>query len=597
MQSLSFLMANGQEITGDVLSEVASARTTFITRVVVLLVITLAIGLIWISNIYLTDRFSQASERRAERRVALYTGNIVSQLQRNSLIPLLLSRDPALITDLNANDFAITSRRLISLNKEINAASLVLLDHEGRTVAATDRRELGTQHRNQPYYVEALRSRNTVFTTTNMDGGGLVFNYSRSVVYNNKGIGVIVVEVGLSRLEKSWFGTPEAILVTDSKGQIILSSEPTWKSLTIEQALANLPAPTAIERAIQATGDWTQFQKDGYYEGQALLRIDGKIGFQGWRLTYFTTFSSLRERVNGVLAIEIMGFAILVALLFYILSRRAIQQSFLFKRESIELRALNARLSLEIEERERVERHLKVAEQSLAQSSKLAALGEMSAAVSHELNQPLAAMKTYLAGAKLLLQRQRPSEALSSFQRIDDLIGRMASITKQLKSYARKGGDELMPVDLRVALNSGLAMMEPQLNQMDIKITQSIPKSPVMVLGDQLRIEQVVVNLLRNALDAMKELPDRRLDIMLSAGEMAKLAVRDNGSGIDDLEQLFEPFYTTKKPGDGVGLGLAISSGIVTDLGGRLIARNGNSGGAVFEIQLPILNTDIKAAE
>ena len=221
----------------------------------------------------------------------------------------------------------------------------------------------------------------------------------------------------------------------------------------------------------------------------------------------------------------------------------------------------------------------------------------MSAAVSHELNQPLAAMKTYLAGAKLLLQRHRPDEALSSFQRIDDLIGRMAAITRQLKSYARKGGDDLRPVDLRDALSTGLAMMEPQLNQMEIRITQTIPREPVMVLGDQLRLEQVIVNLLRNALDAMKHLDERELDIMLSSGEVAKLSVRDNGHGIDNLDQLFEPFYTTKKPGDGVGLGLAISSGIVSDLGGRLIARNGADGGAVFEIQMPILNKKTEAAE
>ncbi len=140
-------------------------------------------------------------------------------------------------------------------------------------------------------------------------------------------------------------------------------------------------------------------------------------------------------------------------------------------------------------------------------------------------------------------------------------------------------------------------MMEPQLNQMEVRITQTVPREPVMVMGDQLRLEQVIVNLLRNALDAMKNLDERELDIMLSAGDIAKLAVRDNGHGIDNLDQLFEPFYTTKKPGDGVGLGLAISSGIVTDLGGRLIARNGSGGGAVFEIQMPVLVKKTQAAE
>jgi two-component system C4-dicarboxylate transport sensor histidine kinase DctB len=211
----------------------------------------------------------------------------------------------------------------------------------------------------------------------------------------------------------------------------------------------------------------------------------------------------------------------------------------------------------------------------------------MSAAVSHELNQPLAAMKTYLAGAKLLLQRRRPDEAMSSFQRIDDLIERMGAITRQLKSYARKGGDSFAPVDLRDAITGAMTMMEPQMRQMKVEIAQIIPNQPVMILGDIVRLEQVIINLLRNALDAMKGQETRRIEILLAEGDEAVLSVRDSGAGIEDLDQLFEPFYTTKKPGEGVGLGLAISSGIVTDFGGRLRARNSETGGAVFEIRLP----------
>jgi two-component system C4-dicarboxylate transport sensor histidine kinase DctB len=260
-----------------------------------------------------------------------------------------------------------------------------------------------------------------------------------------------------------------------------------------------------------------------------------------------------------------------------------------FMRESAELRQLNKRLQREIAERERVQETLAVAEQTLEQSSKLAALGEMAAAVSHELNQPLAAMKTYLAGARLLLTRARPDEALSSFGRIDDLIERMGAITRQLKSYARKGAEELSPVNMGDALASSLSMMEPQLRQRQVEITRIVPDTPVEVMGDRMRIEQVMVNLLRNALDATKSERHPQVDIILSAGETATLTVRDNGPGIADKDALFEPFYTTKLPGEGVGLGLAISSGIVNDLGGRLTARDGQAGGAVFEMSLPIL--------
>jgi len=572
-------------------------RSSLVARLVVVVVIAIAILLVWISNLYLTERFTHETRTRAELRMALYSGNILSELQRASVVPQLLSRDPTLETALNAGDYAATSQKLIAIKEEIDAASLLLLDRDGRVVAATDRRLIGTNNKSAAYFIEALRSGNTVFSTETNESGGLQFSYSRKIDSGNESVGVIVVEVGLSKLEQRWAMAAEALLITDSEGRVILSSEPKWRNQTIEEALAARTPLTAIEWAFHATADWDPTVAQAIREGRAIMRIEGKIGFHGWRLTYFTTFASVRDRVNGVLAIEIMGFSILVALVFYVLSRRAVQQSNQFQAESIELRALNDRLSREIEEREKIARDLKVAEQSLAQSSKLAALGEMSAAVSHELNQPLAAMKTYLAGARLLLQRHRPDEALSSFQRIDDLIGRMGAITRQLKSYARKGGEDLVPVDLREALFAAMAMMEPQLNQMEVRITRNVPRDPVMVLGDQLRLEQVIVNLLRNALDAVKEKRTREVDILMTSGETAKLSVRDNGPGIDDLEQLFEPFYTTKKPGDGVGLGLAISSGIVTDLGGRLIARNAATGGAVFEIQMPLLGEETEAAE
>ncbi len=135
-------------------------------------------------------------------------------------------------------------------------------------------------------------------------------------------------------------------------------------------------------------------------------------------------------------------------------------------------------------------------------------------------------------------------------------------------------------------------MMEPQLTERDIRISRNIPHGEVMVLGDRLRLEQVLINLLRNALDATKNVDLPHVDVIVSCKDNVLISVRDNGDGVADLDNLFEPFYTTKSPGDGLGLGLAISSGIVTDLGGRLTARNGQDGGAVFEIALPIFNED-----
>jgi two-component system C4-dicarboxylate transport sensor histidine kinase DctB len=558
-------------------------------RLSLALFLVLAVVTISVTNRLLTDRFTETTRNRAELRLALYSGNLLSELRQNAIVPQLLARDPTLIGALNSGDYSQSTQRLISFVEEIGAASLVLHDSDGRTVAATDRNRLGQSNRNAAHFVNSLRGQGTIFTAEPREAGGFVFTYSRRVQSAGEVLGVISVEVDLQKFERAWAGISDALIVTDSEGAIILATEPRWRGRTEDEALAREDPQSAIERAIRATSDWTALPSDAYMKGEAVMRLENRIAFQGWRMVLFTTFNSVRERVNGVLALEIMGFAILLAFAFYFLSRRTAFRMASFQRESAELRALNLRLHREIAERERVQETLAVAEQTLEQSSKLAALGEMSAAVSHELNQPLAAMKTYLAGARLLLNRNRPDEALSAFGRIDGLIERMSAITRQLKSYARKGAADLSPVDMGLALASSLSMMEPQLRQRQVEITRIIPDEPVLVMGDRMRIEQVLVNLLRNALDATKLERNPQVGIILAAGDNATLTVRDNGPGIRDKDQLFEPFYTTKLAGDGVGLGLAISSGIVNDLGGRLTARNGQAGGAVFEMQLPIL--------
>ena len=584
------------------------ARTiSWRVRFALVMLSVVAVATVYFTNRLLTDRFTETTRNRAELRLALYSGNLLSELRQNAIVPQLLARDPTLIGALNSADYQQSTQRLISFVEEIGAANLILLDGDGRAVAATDRNRLGSNHRGEPYFVDALRAAGTVFTAVPREAGGYAFTYSRKVMAGGDVLGVIAVEVDLQKFERAWAGISAAVFVTDSSGQIILATEPRWRGRTEAEALERQTPQSAIERAIRATADWTALPPDAYLQGEGVMRQETRIPFRGWRMTSYTTYASVRERVNGVLALEIMGFAILLALAFYVLSRRSALRLALSTRESAELRRLNAQLQREIAERKRVQEDLAVAEQTLEQSSKLAALGEMSAAVSHELNQPLAAMKTYLAGARLLLRRNRPEEALVSFGRIDDLIERMGAITRQLKSYARKGQDAFSPVNMGDALASSLSMMEPQLRQRRVQINRVLPPDAVEVMGDRLRIEQVMVNLLRNAIDATKTIREPQVDIILSAGETATLTVRDNGPGIVDLDALFEPFYTTKQPGDGVGLGLAISSGIVNDLGGRLTARNGQSGGAVFEMQLPILgeaendeeNDDpkIKAAE
>ncbi|NBO20801.1 MAG: sensor histidine kinase, partial [Rhodobacteraceae bacterium] len=305
----------------------ADANGPWRMRIVITLLLVLAGGVVLFTNRWLSERFTETTRNRAELRLALYSGNMISELQRTSVVPLLISGDPALVDALKTGNFAITSRKLIQVQAEIGVASIQLLDRDGRTVAATNRTQLGESLRNQPQFIEAQRTRDTVFSAIPRPGGAYDFVYSRAVMVDAKLAGVIVVAADLSKYERAWAGLQDAVLVTDSEGTVILATEPRWRGLPLTEVLAARNVPSALTRALEATQGLTDVRPDAYLRGEAVLRTDTRVPFRGWRMVAFTAYDSVREKVNGVLALEIMGFAMTLALTFYLMSRRALSQS------------------------------------------------------------------------------------------------------------------------------------------------------------------------------------------------------------------------------------------------------------------------------
>ncbi|MCP3881582.1 MAG: sensor histidine kinase, partial [Sulfitobacter sp.] len=195
----------------------------------VALLLVIAVATISVTNKLLTDRFTESTRNRAELRIALYSGNLLAELRQNAIVPQLLSRDPALIEALTRSDYSLSTQRLISFVEEIGAASLMLYDIDGRTVAATDRNRLGASHRQEAYFVDALRSNSTVFSVIPRDTGGYRFFYSRRIQEGGTNLGVIAAEVDLQRFERAWAGISDAVIVTDSTGDIIMATEPRWR--------------------------------------------------------------------------------------------------------------------------------------------------------------------------------------------------------------------------------------------------------------------------------------------------------------------------------------------------------------------------------
>ena len=313
-------------------------------RVVLGLVTLFAVSVMYITNELMTQRYTETISNRSELRLALYSANLMSELQRNSVVPQLLARDPELISALNSQDYSRSTARLMSFVDEIGAAALTLLDSEGRAVAATNRNELGVNHSDRPYFVDALRMNRTVYSTYRMDTGAYAFIFSRKIESNGQVLGTIMVEVDVGRMERGWAGVTDAVFVTDAQGKIIMSTEPLWRGLQERDALARQPASSAIERALRATQSWAMAPAEAYLRGEAVLRRESRVPHQGWRIVNFTTYDSVREKVNGILALQVMGFAIILAVSFWVMSRQTASRLVLFQRESAELRALNRRL-------------------------------------------------------------------------------------------------------------------------------------------------------------------------------------------------------------------------------------------------------------
>ena len=249
-------------------------------------------------------------------------------------------------------------------------------------------------------------------------------------------------------------------------------------------------------------------------------------------------------------------------------------------------------LERKVEERTRT---LRAAQDELVHAGKLAVIGQLSAGLAHEINQPLAALRTLSGNAVKFMQRGNLEAAQGNLDRIGQLVDGMGALTSQLKSFARKSSGAPRPVAVRRSIDNALFLLDQRLRHAGVAVRVDLQGGDMVALCDANRLEQVLVNLIANALDAMIGRPDAALSLSgRREGERVLIQVRDTGPGLPEpvLSRLFEPFFTTKDTGTrdmggGLGLGLAISAGIVRDFGGTLAGANGPDGGAVFTVEIP----------
>ncbi|QID17965.1 sensor histidine kinase [Nitrogeniibacter mangrovi] len=579
------------------------ARTIVTTAAIALAVI--VIWQVW----RISEANALATVRRiGDERLTLYASTVDGALDRYRYLPFVLAMNPAvqtLVRDGGGNDRV--NVYLETVNARAGAAALFVMDIHGQTLASSNWSEplsfVGQNYAFRPYFRSATAGEAGEFFAIGVTTGRPGYFMSAPIHGPTGILGVAVVKVDLDRLQADWSEGGETVLVSDENGVVFLSSRPNWKY----HSLGPLSADTLAQIRARRQYNHTRLQPLDYaapHRGVPdAIRIDGDefiershpLSQPGWRLHYLSPMAPVREQVLGAVGIATVSTFLLVVFALYLRERRARQRSRDQAREAMALRALSTRLQAEVDERRRTEHELRSTQDELIQAGKLAALGQMSAAIAHELNQPIAAIRTFTASGERLLELDRREDLAQNLRSVSQLTERMALITGQLKTFARKSEGRNRPVALREPLDAALALLDGQIRAAGVTLTVEEPAPGLTVNGDPVRIEQVLVNLLRNGLDAMKDAPERHLSVRIARdAEDAVLRIRDNGHGIaaGAMTQLFDPFFTTKEVGEGVGLGLSISYGIVADLGGTVRAHNNTPDtGATFVVRLPLIDT------
>jgi two-component system C4-dicarboxylate transport sensor histidine kinase DctB len=341
---------------------------------------------------------------------------------------------------------------------------------------------------------------------------------------------------------------------------------------------------------------------DSDHDRREFVSVSETMPEAGWRVQVLLDTAPARQQaVQGAVAALLIVGAVLAALMAWMQRRARLRERLSIQAEAQaqlegrvdartrELAQLNDRLTAEITERRATEDKLRRTQRHLVQSAKLAALGQMSAALSHELNQPLGAARNFAANAVTYLDRDRPDETRANLGRILSLTDRMTEIGRTLRNFARKPNAQLRQVDLHDVMHDAFEVIAWRIGNRAVTMNVDLGDAPLLVMAGPVRFQQVVVNLLSNALDALEGCDDPRIDITGHAtADRVILTVSDNGPGVAEGldDRVFDPFFSTKGVGSGLGLGLSISFNIIKDFGGELrLVQNGQ--GASFVIDLP----------
>lgn len=550
-------------------------------------------------------------EGRGRADLALAASRLTGELQRYREMAVLMAGHAGIRRAALSGEVGPGIADLLQRAADITGSRAVMLaGRDGRVIAASAGERPAGNLAGAAYFRRAMQGALGFAPEVDIAAGGgegpaaaaRAFVHA-APVFGPTGavIGALIVRIAPAAVEAGWRGEPMAVYFTDRTGLVFVANRD--EIVLTRQRLVTGGAPPAeapgrvMTHALARVAGRELWRVDGgpYLPAEALhlARPLPVIGMTAEALV--DAAPARRTALQQALAAAALGLGLGAALFALFERRRALT------RRLADEAAANARLEGRVAERtaellaanERLQR----AQKDLVQAGKLSALGQMSAGISHELNQPLMAIRTYAENAGLFMQRGQGDQAEANLARISELARRMGRIIRNLRAFARQESGAMGDVDLAGVVEAALELSGARLRGAGVRVIWQAPGAPVMVRGGEVRLQQVVLNLIANAADAMADQPapaprDLAIAITAPAPRRVRLTVADTGPGIADPERIFDPFYTTKavgqdgEPGEGMGLGLSISYGIVQSFGGAIAGRNRAGGGAAFSVDL-----------
>ena len=535
--------------------------------------------------------YRQALDALAERSaadLALASDRVSTQLQVYQELAVLTSEHPVLADLASPAARAAGAALLRSVADKTAALDVFFAAEDGRVLAAAEG-VAGASVAEQDYFRRAMQGAlGTGHGVLRPEGKRAYFYAAPAFSADGKVRGALVVVADVEDVEQTWRGSLPAVFFTGGTGEVFIANR--TELLFWRQGEGS---PEVMRRALYGGHEIWSLQGSPYLPQQALhLSVQlPVIGMTGEILVDVSPARRLAALQAAAVAAACLAFG---AMLFFVMERRrTLAEANVVLESRVEertraLSAANLQLRHEVHERMEAEAALKRAQEELVQAGKLSALGQMSAGISHELNQPLMAIQQYAENGSAFLERGKAERTGENLGRIADMAARMARIIKNLRAFARNESEPVGRVDLVKVLEDAVELTQARLRECSVRLDWAPqPRGELFVRGGEVRLTQVFVNLINNAVDAMLDQEERLIRIGISDGARLAVTVSDIGPGLKAPEKVFEPFYSTKAVGssEGMGLGLSISYGLVQSFGGNI--RGANTGeGAEFTVEL-----------